>query len=640
MRFTQPPGASPGRLELLLLHPAGTEDSGGIALSIGMLELVRAWLERCSLSTAFWPETMVNREGKTLFILRPQPWTQEEILRKRRLVPSAETAIAVTLSGGTAPRAAFVMLKGSAPIRTISDFALDADGVFETLPVALDAILQAVDHAPLGKDGPEFFHTEDRTTALSLLLALERVIAFHAGVGRDTPTRLFEPALQCLARDPAHPIARECLMRIASGMMDVGTDEAKAAAGEALERWSSLAPLSPYPPFLLAMMRIRTGEPELVRAALEEALRRDPLHGPALERYSIWLAERGFVDKGVDVLRRAIGKTEYDTNLLDQAGCLLANGGRIDEAIPFFRQAIARGGPATAHSNLARALVSRGREEEALDVLKKGLANSTDIPHLELLAEIARRDGIAAANARAVLRGRFVEGSSNEDVQQRITQLCFELDGPAAAMTQARRLLAIGPSLTIRRFAYQVLLRARFPDFEQKWDATVAAACEGDAASALDFLREVTAAEPAYGAGHFISAVALDRLGRPAEALPQAEMAAASEENDPIVLDLYARLLAQAERLPEAAQVHLAAASLAPQDARILRNAAVSLLRAGYPEEGTRFAHASLGLQAEQPDLLELLKELRPKRKRARASLAERAQRLLGKRGGGGNEKV
>ncbi len=634
MILPHPAAATHAHIDLLLLHPAGTEDSGGIALSIGMLELVRAWLERCSISTAFWPETMVTRDGKTLFILRPQPWTEKEILRKKLLVPSAETAIALTLSGGPTPRVAFGMLKGSASIRSISDFALDANGVFETLPAALDGILQAVDRPPLGKDGPGIFHTQDRTTALSLLLALERVIAFQAGVGRDAPGRLFEPALQCLAREPAHPIARECLMRIAAGMTDLGTAEAKSAACEAIERWSALAPLSAYPPFLLAMMRLRGGDPEAARAALEEALHRDPLHGPALEHYSIWFAERGFVDKGVEVLRHAIGKTDYDTNLLDQAGCLLANAGRIDEAVPFFRQAIAGGGPPTAYSNLARAFLSRGREEEALEVLKDGLAKTTDIPHLDLLSEIAKRDGMAAANARAVLRGRIAEGSADEEVQRRITQLCYELDGPPAAMPQAHRLLAIGPSLANLRFAYQVLLRARMSDFEARWDAVVAAACEGDAASALDFLKEVIAAEPAYGAGHFILAVALDRLGRPVDALPHAEEAATREESDPIVLDLYARLLAQAERHPEAAQVHLTAASLAPRDARVLRNAAVSLLRAGYPEEGTRLAHTSLGLQPEQPDLLELLKDLKPKRKTIGTALTERTRKLLGRRGG------
>lgn len=633
MRIPKPAAAPHAPVELLLLHPAGTEDSSGIALSIGLLELLRAWLERCSLATAFWPETMVNRDGKTLFILRPEPWTEREILRKKLLVPTAQTAITLTHRGGSAPRVGFDMLQDSAPIRSISEFALDANGVFETLPAALDAILQATSHAPLGKSGAELFHTEDRTTALSLLLALERVIAFQAGVGRDAPARLFEPALRCLAREPAHPIARECLLRIAAGMTDIGTVEAKAAAGEAIERWSALAPLSPYPPFLLAMARLRGGDPEAARAALEEALHRDPLHAPALERYSAWLAEHGFIDKGVEVLRHAVGKTDFDTNLLDQAGCILANAGRIDEAVPFFREAIAGGGPPTATSNLARALLSRGREEEALEVLKDGLARTTDVPHLDLLAEIARREGMAAANARAVLRGRFAEGSDNEEVQRRITQLCYELDGPAAAMPQAHRLLATAPSLANRRFAYQVLLRVRMTDFETRWDATVAAACEGDAASSLDFLQEVIVAEPSYGAGHFILAVALDRLGRPADALPQAEQAAACEESDPIVLDLYARLLAQAERLPEAAQVHVAAASLAPQDARILRNAAVSLLRAGYPEEGSRLAHTSLGLEPGQPDLVDLLKGLKPKKMTIGSALTAGKRRLLGKSG-------
>jgi Tfp pilus assembly protein PilF len=612
-------------LDILLLHPAGTEDSSGVALSIGMLELMRGWLERSSLVTAFWPETMVNFEGKTLFILRPHSWTEEEIQKKRRLVPTVDNALALNVTGD---RAELHILKGSTPIRMIATFKLDADGVFEALPGALDELLRSMDRPPLGKNGTGLFHTEDRTTALSVLLALERVVAFQAGVGRDAPRRLFEPALQCLARDPAHPIARDCLVKIAAGMAEGGTDEAKAAACEALDRWSSLASLSPLPPFLLAMHRLRTGDADGARGALEEALRRDPLHAPALEHYAIWFAERGFVDKGVEVLRHAVGRTDYDSNLLDQAGCLLANAGRIDEAIPLFREAIGSGGPPTAFSNLARALLSRGREEEALGILQEGMYKGAEIPHLDLLAEIANRDGMAAARARAVLRGRFAEGSESGEVQQRLTQLCLEIDGPAAAMVQARRLLKIAASTQIRRYAYQVLLRARLSDFESRWDPIVAAACEGDAETALDFLRSVIEAEPEYGPGHFILAVALDRLGRAEDALKHAGLAAAAERDDPILLDLYARLLAQAERFEEAAQVHLTAASLATRDARIIRNAAVSLLRAGFPEEGTRFAQASLSLQPEQPDLIELLKGMAAKPKK-KATVAEKAQKLL-----------
>ena len=436
-------------------------------------------------------------------------------------------------------------------------------------------------------------------------------------MGRDEPARLLEPVLALLAREPSHPIGRECLARIATALVDAKKPETQAAACAALERWCDLAPLSPTPAYFLAIARQHSGSAEPARAAYEEALRRDPLYVPAIQGYADWLAERGFVDQGVGILQRAFGQTAFEGNLLDQAGCLLANAGRIAEAEPLFARSIASDGPPTAHTNLARSLLVRGRDTQALDVLREGMDSGVEKTHLELLGKMAKGTGIVASQARAILRGRIAEGSGEEENLRTLVSLCLEIDGPEAAAPHARRLIDIATKMEDRRLGYYVLLRSRMEDFERRWDTAVLDVTEKDPSAAEAFFGEVVGLEPEFGRARFLLGAALEKLERMGEALPHLEAAAQTEGDDPGVLDLLARARADAGNLPGAAQAHHRAAILAPQDPRILRNAAVSLIRAGYVEEGAGFARASLAIQAEQPELDDLLREVAARRVRA-----------------------
>ena len=103
----------------------------------------------------------------------------------------------------------------------------------------------------------------------------------------------------------------------------------------------------------------------------------------------------------------------------------------------------------------------------------------------------------------------------------------------------------------------------------------------------------------------------------------------ASEESDnAAVLDLLARARAEAGNLAGAAQAHHRAASLAAQNPRILRNAAISLLRAGYYYEGTGLAGASLALQPDQPELKELLRNAAARKEAEGAGVLGRIKRF------------
>jgi Flp pilus assembly protein TadD len=627
-------GRSP-EIDILLLHPTGSEDPAQVSLAIGILELLRLWFENAGLSVSTWPETAADAEGHHRFVLRPQPWPSTEIRRKLLLVPSAERILTLNLALEPSPHAELTIADRRGDRLTGVDIPLDPAGLFEKLPPATRLMVEALDHSIPAKTPAEFFQTPDVTTAIASIAALERLAAFKAGVGRDEPARLLDPVLTLLAREPSHPIGRECLARIATALVDAKKPESQAAACEALERWCDLAPLSPTPAYFLAIARQNSGSGEPTRAAYEEALRRDPLYVPAIQGYADWLAERGFVDQGVSVLQRAFGRTAFEGNLLDQAGCLLANAGRIAEAEPLFARSIASDGPPTAHTNLARSLLVRGRDTDALDVLREGMSSGVEKTHLELLGKMAKGTGIVASQARAILRGRISEASGDEENLRTLVSLCLEIDGPEAAAPHARRLIDVATKMEDRRLGYYVLLRSRVEDFERRWDAAVLDVTEKDASAAEAFFGEVVTLEPEFGRARFLLGAALEKLERMGEALPHLEAAAQTEGDDPGVLDLLARARAHGGNLPGAAQAHHRAAILAPQDPRILRNAAVSLVRAGYVEEGVGFARASLALQPEQSDLLDLLGEVAARRARRRGGAVGQFLRTfgLGRRG-------
>lgn len=609
------PSVNPGphHAEILLLHPAGSEDPQRISLAIGLLEWIRLWLESRQVRATLWPETVVDPQGHRRFIMRPGAWGAPAVRRRLQLAPAVEGVVYMNLAGAPQPDVANVSLEDRRGDRLAQvTIPLTPDGIFEGVPGALEHLMKALELTFTRQTSAELFHTTDRGTAIASLYAIERTVAFGAGVGGDDPQRLLEPILQTLARDPAHPIGLGCLLRMVDQLIVTGVESNQAAAISGLERWCALSPLSPVPYYHLAIARQRIGKAEEARAAYEESLRLDPSYLPSLQGYADWFGTRGFTEQGLAVLRQAIGKVPFAGNLLDQVGCLLANAGRLNEAEPVFRQAIGAEGPLTARANLARALLALDREDEALDAISEGLNVGIDPAFLEILANLSRRSGLAAARARAIMRGRIAEGSGEEMVQGALVQLSLEMDGPAAAAQHARKLIALASAGATRRYAYGVILRSKIPEFGKRWDAAFEALSKlktDEMEPAAAFFREVVDAEPEFGHANFVLALALEQLGRLREALPFVERAAVHEADDPSVLDLLARARADAGDIPGAAQIHYRAASLAPKDPRILRNAALSLVRAGFVEEGFSLGSISMALEPNQPDFITALKE-------------------------------
>ena len=212
-------------IRLVLLHPTGSEDPQQMSLAVGLLEWLRHGFEGRHLRSSFWPETTIDREGRRRFILRPQSWKAPEIRRKLELVPTAVAVLHLDLSGEKGRSATLTLDDRRGDKIGASEFPFDMDGIYDKLPPSLNQLLVSIDLEPYVTESSELFHTADRTTALASLYALERLVAFQAGVGREDPQRLFEPALQCLQRDAAHPIARECLVRLGQSLLGTDRDD-------------------------------------------------------------------------------------------------------------------------------------------------------------------------------------------------------------------------------------------------------------------------------------------------------------------------------------------------------------------------------------------------------------------------------
>lgn len=606
-------------LDFLFLHPTGTRDPQKMSLALGLLELVRRRIEGAGARALLWTEAVKDEAGHARFALRAEPRSGEEIERKRRIVENVRYLVSFEFAGET-PESARVNVVAaglagagvSAPPPPGLPYTIpfDLPGIRRTAPALLDGLMSVAGRAEAETSSAPLFPTEEPEDVAGLLLSLERVVAASAGVGLEDPHRLFEPALLFMARRPDSAVPAECILRTADVVMQRGDARVHEAVADAFERWGKLV-ATPHPLYYLGLTHMRTGNAEGARVAFEESLRRDPSFLPALERYADWFAQRGFVDKALEVLQTGLGRSPHDALLFDQAGCILANAGRLDDADPLFRQAIERGGPPSACSNLARALLGRGRRAEALEALATGIAAGIrENTAIELLGTIGAEADEPGVRARAILRGMLVEERSDpEPMTVRVIETVAGLEGAQAVRPAAERLVRDSANPETRRRMHIALLRATRADFDEAWKQAVQAAYDGDARQAATFFSSLVEERPAFGAAHFFLAIALERLGDPSGTAKHAEEAVATEPADPLVLDLLARVRAAAGRLEEAARIHHTASTIAPGDPRILRNAAVSLLRAGYTPEGTALAHASLSLNADQPDLVEILKE-------------------------------
>jgi tetratricopeptide (TPR) repeat protein len=194
--------------------------------------------------------------------------------------------------------------------------------------------------------------------------------------------------------------------------------------------------------------------------------------------------------------------TEY-YRLIDVASEAM-NAGRHEEALPLLKQALAESpGDAVVHNSFGSALAATGRLAEAVAEYRRATALSPDYP-----------------DAHNNLASALVQGGR-----------------PAEAVHEFRKAIALKPD---------------FPEAQAGLGGVLAQT--GKVHEAVPHLQRAVEAAPQNPGALANLCLALSLAGRPGEAIPHAERAVAlSSGQDPLILDLLGRLLAQTGRLPEAA---------------------------------------------------------------------------------------
>lgn len=165
-----------------------------------------------------------------------------------------------------------------------------------------------------------------------------------------------------------------------------------------------------------------TGAAEHFRAVL----RKDPRHTDALANYGRLLVSTGDVQEGIDHLRRALELkpdhaaaretlTAVELALhapspldLNDRGILLAQQGKLDEAIALFRQAVQADPTLVAsHYNLAVALSEAGRHGEAVSAVDEAVRlepqqAAIHLARARILVSLGKMDEAGAAYARVL----------------------------------------------------------------------------------------------------------------------------------------------------------------------------------------------------------------------------------------------
>ncbi|MGE0734969.1 MAG: tetratricopeptide repeat protein [Alphaproteobacteria bacterium] len=267
-----------------------------------------------------------------------------------------------------------------------------------------------------------------------------------------------------------------------------------------------------------------------------EILERQPNHFDALHLLGVAAVEAGRTERGIELIRSAIG-------LNDQV--------------------------AEAHSNLGNALQVLKRHQEAVACYDKAIALKPDFPDVHLnrgvaLTDLRRLDEAVASFGRAIaLDPDNPAAYSNRGVALR------ELGRAGEALVDFDRALALNP-----RYAKAYSNRGNALLDLRRFDEAVASC---DAAIALD---------PRYADAHNNRGIALQYLKRPADAVASFDRAIVSAPDFPVAYNNRGNALQDLKRHAEAIASFEKAISLKPDYADAYWNESLCYLVMGKFEQG------------------------------------------------------
>jgi tetratricopeptide (TPR) repeat protein len=111
---------------------------------------------------------------------------------------------------------------------------------------------------------------------------------------------------------------------------------------------------------------------------LQRAVRINPDYAEARGNLGNALAKSGKVSEGIAELQRAAALEPNDAWTISNLGIALVEGGRLEEAIQQFSRAVELSPTAYAHNNLGAAMMKTGRLPEAIDEFRAAIRLTPD----------------------------------------------------------------------------------------------------------------------------------------------------------------------------------------------------------------------------------------------------------------------
>lgn len=442
-----------------------------------------------------------------------------------RALPFAEgaLAIAVTKALGVTLSDEDLGRLGGAPT-TDADayrtFLLGLDAEMEATVLARDRPAQAAERSQRAVAGhlaalradPGFVEAEERL----LYLAAERV---ERG-DREGAMSLLEDVVTAAPRSwRAHYMLGE--LRREGGL--------SAQAAVAFEFADALHPLSDADQLKLARIYVDTDALDSASARLRRIRPTSPQHGAAQHELGAIALRRGDHRAAIELLERARAAGERDETLLVRLGqahtalgetvrartafedalalpdrswqapaafaAFLHGEADLSRAIDLYRDALAKGAPATTRLNLARALIVTGRREEArheLEALREAAADAETAAHgRRLLFGLEHPED----EKRLEEAGQIAVGAREGDLQQardalaRLVEQHADLweahfglgvaarraGDPGGSETPLRRALELWPHQpdVLHEFGVALLLQGRLDEAAQRLDEAV-----------------------------------------------------------------------------------------------------------------------------------------------------------------------
>ncbi len=624
-------------VEFVVLPFACTNEGKGAPLGLGLQRWLAQEVSKRELRSAAPVFTALakNQEGRevpALMIYR-DAWNDERATEginkflnaKRALLPNLHVAEdVIRLSATVVDVAAEGEELTLSPVHE-ANFEAKPDELAERLVGFLDELLAFNGKSPVGAPWAEVFGTENRQALVSYLVGLGNLSALQGRVVPAPSEQLINPVMDAINRDPQMNPAAEVL----HGMVDilVGGQPDRAAIPLSIQAMTIAAQRRPKDPQLshhLAVLLRRLGDVPSSINAFNQAFNLDPSDEVVANGFIETLRSIGDTENAMKVAQFALERGSDSPVICAHLGALMIDQDMFDEAEPFLRRAVDEGEIPSAFGDLANVLWDRGDTEtdagmedktEAMSLLAKAIAQPNVAKStLDMLLDLWDDEQDERARDLLLKAGELHQDSAH--VLTSVASLYLDGDDPERARPVLERMLKLPRrGLDDDAFARRQLLALNLPNFDERYDAAVAAIEEGGDSGLKDaavFMREVIAGDRMYWQPHLMLALAVRGVEGDAAALGHLNNAVKLRPNESQVRELLAAILRKLGRATEAVEHLRALVSLNPREVDPVVSLAGAMRDANMFDECRAVCSSALQMMPDHEDFKSILESLPP----------------------------